>query len=150
ENERIVDRGSDEIARVTNALDSGFSAIEARDKERERFLAVVAHELKTPLTAVLGYGEAAIDAPDDPTRVKALEVLRRQAARLGRLVDEVLLAARLRSGALLFHPQPVDLVAVLQRVVHEISDLSPSRRFEVDEPTRASALGDPQLLGHSF
>jgi hypothetical protein len=45
-NEKVVDTGDDEIAVLGNALDTGFSAIAARDRERDQFLAVTATNLK--------------------------------------------------------------------------------------------------------
>src|SRR4029453_16072100 len=49
--QRVLEEGRDEIAILANALDAGFAAIAARDREREHFLAIVAHELKTPMTS---------------------------------------------------------------------------------------------------
>jgi signal transduction histidine kinase len=150
-NERVLDQGDDEIAVLSNALDAGFAAIETRERERERFLAVAAHELKTPLTSVLGFSQAALEhLGDEAGRRRALDVLRRQASRMGRLVDELLLAASARAGSLTFHPKPVDLVVVLNRVKAELDIASPGRGIQLQEPDAAPALGDEQLLGHSF
>src|SRR5262249_24675983 len=51
-NEKVIESGSDEIAILANALDAGFAAITAREREREEFLAIAAHELKTPITSI--------------------------------------------------------------------------------------------------
>jgi hypothetical protein len=64
-NEKVVDTGDDEIAVLGNALDTGFSAIAARDRERGQFLAVTAHELKTPITSIYGFASVLAAHPDD-------------------------------------------------------------------------------------
>src|SRR5262249_50396230 len=67
--EQIVDRGDDEIAVLGNALDTGFSAIAARDRERDQFMAVAAHELKTPITSIHGIASVLASHPADSTIV---------------------------------------------------------------------------------
>ncbi len=126
-------QGRDEIAILANALDAGFAAIAAQDRERERFLAIVAHELKTPMTSILGFTELALARPESvEVRARALDLVRSHASRLGRLIDDLLLAASTRSGALPFRPQSVDAAALTQKVAAEVTTTMPGRSFDVD------------------
>jgi signal transduction histidine kinase len=103
--EREPLEGSDEIAVLGHAIDVGFEAITTRERERERFLAIAAHELKTPLTSILGFSQAALENRGGvDLRGRALDVIRRHASRLGRVIDDLLLAAAARSGTLSFSP----------------------------------------------
>ena len=105
--QRVNDMGNDEITVLANAVDAGLEAIERRDREREHFLSVAAHELKTPLTSILGFTQAALEHPEnEPVRRRALEVIRRHARRLGRLVEDLFLAAGAQTGQLQFPPRP--------------------------------------------
>ena len=62
-----------------------------RERERAEMLATVGHELRTPLTSIRGYLETLLDEePDPPTSRRFLETARREAMRLGRLVDGML------------------------------------------------------------
>jgi signal transduction histidine kinase len=62
-----------------------------RERERAEMLATVGHELRTPLTSIRGYLETLLDEdPDPPTSRRFLETARREALRLGRLVDGML------------------------------------------------------------
>jgi signal transduction histidine kinase len=62
-----------------------------RERERAEMLATVGHELRTPLTSIRGYLETLLDEePDPPTSRRFLETARREAVRLGRLVDGML------------------------------------------------------------
>jgi signal transduction histidine kinase len=145
---RTAAAGADEIAVLSNALDAGFSAIRERDRERERFLAVVAHELKTPLTSIAGFADAALVSADDAVRTRALAVVHRQTSRLNRLVQDLLLAASARGGALAFRPTPVDARALVTRVTGEVEDIR--HRFEVVAGGESFLLADEELLGHAL
>jgi signal transduction histidine kinase len=149
--ERVLERGRDEIAILANALDAGFAAIAARDRERERFLAIVAHELKTPMTTILGFTELALTHPEDAAvRARALELVRRQAGRLGRLIDDLLLAASARTGALPFRPQPTDLGSLVKKVIAEVEVAMPGRRFELEAREPVHLLADERLLAQAI
>jgi len=145
--QRVLEEGRDEIAILANALDAGFAAIAARDREREHFLAIVAHELKTPMTSILGFTELALARPESThVRARALDLVRSHASRLGRLIDDLLLAASTRSGALPFRPQSVDPAALTQKVVAEVVMTMPKRHFDVDVSRGRHLLADERLL----
>jgi signal transduction histidine kinase len=145
--ERVLEKGRDEIAILANALDAGFASIAAQDRDRERFLAVVAHELKTPMTSILGFAELALGRPEDPEiRARALDLVRSHASRLGRLIDDLLLAASTRSGALPFRPQSVDPAGLIQKVASEVALTMPRRRFDINVRDSRRLLADEHLL----
>jgi signal transduction histidine kinase len=148
EHTRTVAPGSDEIAVLSNALDAGFSAISDRDRERERFLAVAAHELKTPLTSVAGFAEAALASSDETFRARALDIVRRQTGRLDRLVQDLLLAASARSGTLAFRPTPTEARALVSKVIGELEDVR--HRVELVGDEQVFLLADEELLGHAL
>jgi signal transduction histidine kinase len=148
-NDRIPDdHGDDEIAVLSNALDSGFAAIAERSRERERFLAVAAHELKTPMVSILGFVHVALSNSEQ--RVRALEIIRRQTNRLGRLVEDLFWAASVRNGQLPFHPVPLDLADLVRRLAGEVSEAVPAHPIHVDAPPSAHLLADESLVAHAL
>ena len=82
------------------------------ERLKEEFLASVSHELRTPLTSVLGYTES-LRAGDfgslDDDQVHALRVVERNAGRLNRLIDDLLLTARIESQSLDLQLEELDL-----------------------------------------
>jgi len=82
------------------------------DRLKEEFLASVSHELRTPLTSVLGYAES-LRAGDfgalDEGQLRALYVVERNAGRLNRLIDDLLLTARIESQSLDLQLEKLDL-----------------------------------------
>jgi signal transduction histidine kinase len=103
---------ADEIGQLTGVLNRMLSSLEAaRDSER-RFLADASHELRTPVTTLLGNVEFAARHGADP---EVLEELQRDARRLARLVDDLLVLERGDAGATA--AEDVDLGEVVRNVV---------------------------------
>jgi signal transduction histidine kinase len=143
----IGDRGADDLGLLARALDLSFRSIAARDAERERFLAVAAHELKTPLTTLKGFAQIALTRGDDPGMTRrALAVIDRQATRLGRLVQDLLWCARADAGSLPFHPAPLDLDALARRVQVEVEVAYPGREIRLAVAGETRLFGDAALL----
>lgn len=100
--------GPVEIADIAVSLNRLNSALVMSEGRQREFLLSVSHELRTPLTAVKGYAEALSDgviADEDVARTGA--TVAGEAARLDRLVSDLLDLARL--GAVDFHVSPVDV-----------------------------------------
>ena len=107
--------GPVEIADIAVSLNRLNAALVTSEGRQRHFLLSVSHELRTPLTAVKGYAEALADGvipPDDVARTGA--TVAGEAARLDRLVSDLLDLARL--GAVDFHVSPVevDLVEICE------------------------------------
>ena len=85
------------------------------EKTRRDFIANVSHELRTPLTSIQGYSETLLDSlPENsgPTR-EFLEIIRKNAARMARLTEDLLTLARVESGETRFETEPVPPVELL-------------------------------------
>jgi signal transduction histidine kinase len=99
----------DELADSFNTMSERLAT--ARDAERAVLLSV-SHDLRTPLTSIRGYAEGIEDGTVEPR--EAAGVVGREAARLERLVGDLLALARLSQGALEVEREPVDLGAVVR------------------------------------
>jgi signal transduction histidine kinase/CHASE3 domain sensor protein len=91
-----------------------------RESERmkDEFFALVSHELRTPLTAIIGHVELLLaDAPPDGEDRHSLEVVGRNAARLLRLVGDLLFVAQVQAGAPSIVAGDVDLSALAHEAV---------------------------------
>lgn len=117
-------------------------------RQRSQFAASAAHELRTPLTGLRMYSEMLAEGLGDPARSKDYaHRVAEEAARLGRVVSNVLGFTRLERGALQVRPAPGDLAAVVRecvdrqrpaleatgaRVELSIADALPEARFDRD------------------
>ncbi len=143
-----------EVGRLGIALNSMLGHIESAFAERaaseqrlRRFTADAAHELRTPLAAVQAYAElferGARDRPEDLERAMAGIV--RESRRMGVLVDDLLLLARLDQGRPL-ERLPLDLTGLATEAVETARALEPERPISLEAPDRLDAIGDPDRL----
>jgi len=90
------------------------------DKLKDEFVALISHDLRTPLTSIMGYLELTLD---DPTLTEEqrdyLHVVERNSERLLHLVNDLLFVARLEAGQFELRRSEVDLAAVGEQVVEE-------------------------------
>jgi two-component system OmpR family sensor kinase len=132
---RIPERPtSTEVGRLTTSLngmlaqiEAAFHAREASEARTRRFAADASHELRTPLAAIRGFAElyrqGAVPQDDVPRTMRRIED---EATRMGGLVEDLLLLARLdeRRPA---RAEPVDLAVLAGDAVHDVRGLDPDR-----------------------
>ncbi len=109
---RVQPEGPTEVADVAHSINELAAALESSEGRERAFLLSVSHELRTPLTAVKGFGEALADGVADDSQ-QAGRVIVAEAARLERLVADLLDLARLGADDFHLMPVPVDLVELV-------------------------------------
>jgi two-component system sensor histidine kinase BaeS len=111
----LPETGSKEVANLAASFNKLADDLDrARDAERS-FLLSVSHELKTPLAAILGHGEALLDGVMSVP--KAAGVVVAESKRLERLVRDLLDLARLNQRSFSVHPRRIDLNGVVTQAV---------------------------------
>ena len=98
---------------------------------REAFVDVISHELRTPVTTILGMTEilARPGRTDDPSsRIALLEDVRAEAGRLHRLVEDLLVLSRVERGRLSVDPEPLEARRLIERIVAKESAELPTLR----------------------
>jgi two-component system phosphate regulon sensor histidine kinase PhoR len=120
------------------------------DRIRRDFVANVSHELRTPLTAIRGYVEALLDAPAGAAETRRfLEIIERHAARMERLVKDLLRLARLDAGQEVLDRTACDTHALFSGVLAELAPMLEGRgqRVHVEvQPDAARVFGDAVKL----
>jgi two-component system OmpR family sensor kinase len=149
-----------EVGDVANALNEMLEHVDeslAQRAETERqlrqFVADASHELRTPLTSIRGYAEL-YRRPDIDTEGQrtAMARIESEASRMGTLVDDLLLLARLDQGRPLLH-EPVDVCNLVAETVSDIAVSAQDHAISVDLPEAAVFIvGDEgrlrQVLGN--
>jgi len=143
-----VPNPGDEVGRLGGALnrmlDRIAEALEARtasEQRMRRFVADASHELRTPLTAIRGYAELHRQGGADPAVGTAMERIEQAATRMGGLVDDLVLLARLDQGRPL-EAAPVDLSAVVAESVADARAVEPGRVIHLASSPEAPVTGD--------
>jgi signal transduction histidine kinase len=138
--------GPDELVSLARSFNELADQL-ARAREAERaFLLSVSHELKTPLTSIRGYGEAVAD--DAVDTVEAGEVIAAEAARLERLVGDLLDLGRLNRSEFSIETELIDLRDPAREAVRRYA--GQARDFDVTlellSDTPAPAIADPDRV----
>jgi two-component system OmpR family sensor kinase len=143
-----------EVGRLGLALNAMLAQIEAAFEERRasenrlrRFVADASHELRTPLTSIRGYAElfrrGADSRPED--LAKSMQRIEAEAARMGVLVDDLLLLARLDQGRPL-ERESLDLARIVEEAVDSARAVEPDRPIELELHGPTSLVGDEGRL----
>ncbi|MBX7550059.1 HAMP domain-containing histidine kinase [Streptomyces sp. tea 10] len=131
-----------EVGRVAAAFNRMLRHVEdaltkrhASEERLRRFAADASHELRTPVASVRGHAELALlhPGPVPPEIARALERIKAESSRMGEMVDDLLLLARLDAGRPL-ERQPVDLTHLVLDAVTDARAAGPDHRWSMDLP----------------
>ncbi len=143
-----------ELARLGNALNHMLGHIEqsfeseqhAQDRLK-RFIADASHELRTPITSIKGYAELfrAGGLSDEDALTNAMGRIEKESTRMGRLVEDLLLLARLDRETEI-ERAPVDMKLIVDGAVADFEALEPDRPVHVTGQDTAFVDGDEARL----
>ena len=148
---RVGIRGEDEIGMLGSAFDRMAEAVERARKVQRDFLANLSHELKTPLTSLIGFSQALVDGSlkSDQERARAATIVHEESERVLRMAQELLDLARVEAGSISFHITPVDLGAQLEQELEIVRPRANARELTLAlevPPDIPPAAADPERL----
>jgi signal transduction histidine kinase len=137
------------LSEMTQELSTTLKRLQELDRLKNEFFANVSHELRTPLTLILTPVEDLLGRELSPELRPALLVIRRNAHRLLRLIDDLLDLARLDVGGLRLHVAELDLNDLAARLVELSRPAAEARgmRLELSLPAgELNVFGDPHRV----
>jgi signal transduction histidine kinase len=138
---RVDHRGPrDEVGQLAAGFDRMLSRLEAAFASQRRFLGDASHELRTPLTVVRGQLELMEEGLRSPEARRSLALATEELERMRRIVDDLLLLARLDEGTPL-HREPVEVELVLREALLRGMQLA-RREARVDAEAGLYAMAD--------
>ncbi|MEH0845127.1 sensor histidine kinase [Micromonospora sp. CPCC 205711] len=132
-------------------LDEKSAQLRAASESKSRFLANVSHELRAPVTAIIGLGRLLTDSASDPltaAQSEQIELIRASAADLLSLVNDLLDLAKAESGRIEPEWAPVDLRALFGQLRGTLRALATRSAVEliVEEPPTPAVLRSDEVL----
>ena len=113
------------------AEDSSRAAQEA-NRAKDEFLMTLSHELRTPMTAILGWSRLLPSmSPDDPLFREAIHAIGAGAQLQARLIDDILDVSRIVSGKLRLSPETVDIATILQNAIDAVSPTAEAKEISI-------------------
>jgi signal transduction histidine kinase len=140
--------GPREVQEVMRAFNVMVQRVQASQRSQRDFVANVSHELKTPLTSIQGFAQAILDGTADTpdARRQAAQVIQGEAARMHRMVLDLLDLARLDAGTADLNMQPFDLKLLLDGIAEKFAPLAEragvTMTVQADSLPRIVADGD--------
>jgi two-component system OmpR family sensor kinase len=132
---------------MLNRIERAFTEQRAGEERLRQFVADASHELRTPLTSLRGYAElfrrGAAQRPEDLAKV--MRRIEEDASRMGLLVDDLLLLARLDQGRPLDQAR-VELGEVASEAVESAHAVEPDRPLRLDRDPEVVVVGDRHRL----
>lgn len=154
---RVAAIGGDEVGVVGRSFNRMAEAVERSRAQQRDFLANVSHELKTPLTSLIGFSQALRDGTMETAaeQHRAATIIHHEAHRVLRMSQELLDLARMETGQISFHPSAVDLRAVLDQELEVVRQRADSRSLNLEvsapealPPVKADRERLAQILGN--
>jgi signal transduction histidine kinase len=160
----------DEVADVARAFEEAAARLSAREQAlrdlatderaaraeaeianrmKDEFLAVLSHELRTPINAVFGWSRLLRQAPQSPSLTHGLEVIERNAAAQVRLIDDLLDVSRIVTGKMRLDVRLVDVAAVVEAAVESVRHAAQAREIRLETvlaPRAGPVAGDADRL----
>lgn len=118
-------KAREEADRRSRELENAIERLEQRERVRDSILSHLSHELRTPLTTIKAYLDMALNGrlgPLGDRQRNAMEVSQRNADRLLRLINDLLLTARLEFGKMTLDPKALGLRSVLAEATELLRD----------------------------
>ena len=137
-----IDRSSPDPDAVAVLTLHDITQLKRAEQMRGDFIANASHELRTPLASLSGFIET-LQGParsDAPARDRFLAIMKEQATRMARLIDDLLSLSRIEQKAHIHPDNSVDLGALVRQVADGLSPLALEREVEVKIADPASSL----------
>lgn len=127
------------------------SEMKRLERIRQEFVANVSHELRTPLTAIKGYAEALLEEnlESSPHAAEFLKVIDRHAARMEKIVADLLLLSQLESPARSLRKEPIDVPELLHAALDSVRPMAEAKKQVLEStcpPGISPFPGDSQKI----
>lgn len=161
---RATKVSEDELGIFTDSFNGMLEQIQKQDREiqasrlealqasqlKDEFLATLSHELRTPMTPILGWAQILQRSSNDPAKVlQAAEVIERNARAQNRIVDDLLDMSRIISGKVRLDVRLTDLGAVVDAALDTVAAAAQARGIVLEkdlEPGMPRVRADPHRL----
>jgi PAS domain S-box-containing protein len=149
----ITERRAAAMAQENERL---YREARAANEAKDEFLATLSHELRTPMTAILGWLDMlALDETPDPELLKeGLETIRRSARLQAQLIDDLLDVSRIITGKFLFEVRPTAIGPAIGEAIDTVRPTAKEKgisiRADISENAEALVPGDPTRLRQVF
>ncbi|HJT16681.1 MAG TPA: ATP-binding protein [Thermoanaerobaculia bacterium] len=125
--------------------------LDVANRAKDEFLTTLSHELRTPMTATLGWATMLrITDYDETARKQAIDAIEQSTRAQAKLIDDILDVSRISTGKLKLNLEPVSLEQIVDIVASTFRQIAESKQVTIEtdiEKLRGSVVGDADRLG---
>lgn len=146
---RIPTNGSnDEVDTLIKSLNLMLDNLEKSFSSQQRFVSDASHELRIPLTIIIGYIDLLKNiGMDDPNLLKeSIEAIEEEATNMNRLVERLLLIARLENNRLSSNFESIEIVPFIKKRKYENQQIYKDRTIQYSATYRGTLYADRELV----
>jgi signal transduction histidine kinase len=114
-----------ELKRVNEELDRANRDLQAANQTMKDFVAIASHDLRGPVSAVLGFASTMLqqwDSFEDSEKRDYLTIIERRGRFLTRMLDSLLTVSRIEAGSIEVHRETIDVRAAIEEVLEEFDN----------------------------
>ncbi|MBF2006888.1 MAG: PAS domain S-box protein [Chlorogloeopsis fritschii C42_A2020_084] len=139
-----------ERASLISSLQEQTEQLQQANRMKDEFLAILSHELRSPLNAILGWSQILRSRNLNDTQIhKALETIERNARAQAQLVDDLLDISRIIRGKLRLNVRTCDLINIIETALDTVNLAAQTKNIQIQtilDPTVAVVSGDAERL----
>lgn len=139
-----------ERTNLLNSIQQQAEQLQRANQIKDEFLAVLSHELRSPLNPILGWAKLLQKGNLNPERTTAgLEIIERNAQLQAQLINDLLDISRILQGKLSLNQMPVDLGAVITAALETVHLAAVAKSLQIEttfSPTARTVMGDAGRL----
>ena len=136
---------------VADTLRESEAELQAANRAKDEFLATLSHELRTPMTAIMGWSKLLGEELDEETRMMAVDAIQKSSSAQAQLIEDLLDVSRITAGKLKIEPSALELRPIIEVSAAAIAPAAESKGVEVEVDVDVSeeqvvVFGDPARL----
>jgi signal transduction histidine kinase len=150
----VSQKGPHEVRELAQSFNAMNKRLLASQKAQRDLVANVSHEMKTPLTSIMGFSQSLLDGTSDSPldKERAAQVILDESSRMHRMVLDLLDLAKLDSGTFDLHMGQVDIASVIGKVIDQLTPQAQDANVKliVNTDQQPIVLGDGDRLAQVF
>ncbi len=146
---RVQLRARAEAERTAERLSASEAALQRANRAKDEFLATLSHELRTPMTSIMGWAQMLGEEHLDPETVRiGIDAVNKGAKVQAQLIDDLLDVSRITAGKMRIDPRPVELAPVILAAMETVRAAAEAKgvRLAMDVDDAARVNGDEHRL----
>ena len=130
---RVQLRARAEAERIAERLRISEGALQRANRAKDEFLATLSHELRTPMTSIMGWAQMLGEDDFDPETVRVgIDAINKGAKVQAQLIDDLLDVSRITAGKMRIEPRPLELAPVLVAAMDTVRAAAQAKRVRLE------------------